>query len=138
MRAFRIALGLGALLLFAAQFAYAAVSVRGVVRDPSGAPVKDADVSIATAERSIVGSTRTDAQGAFVIDVPVPGVYLVAINAAGFAEARLSVTVSASGAQPVDVVLRIGRLEDAVTVTATAGLVQDIRTAGQPVNVIDS
>ena len=138
MHAFRIALGIGALLLFAAQFAYAAVSVRGVVRDPSGAPVKDADVSIATAERSVVASTKTDAQGAFVIDVPAPGVYLVSVNASGFADTRLSVTIAESGTPPLDVTLRIGQLEDEVTVTAAAGLVQDIRTAGQPVNVIDS
>src|SRR5690242_17558775 len=138
MHVFRIALGIGALLLFAAQFAYAAVSVRGVVRDPSGAPLKDADVSIATAERSVVASTKTDAEGAFVIDVPAPGIYLVSVTAAGFAEARQSVTIAEAGTPPLDVVLRLGQLEDEVTVTAVAGLVQDIRTAGQPVNVIDA
>lgn len=137
MHAFRIIFGLGALLLFAAQFAYAAVSVRGIVRDPSGAPVRDANVSIATAERSVVGSARTDAQGSFTIEVPAPGVYLVIVSAAGFADSRLSVTVG-EAASPLEVSLRLGEFEDTVTVTAAAGLVQDIRTAGQPVNVIDA
>jgi outer membrane receptor protein involved in Fe transport len=138
MHAFRIALGIGALLLFAAQFASAAVSVRGVVRDPSGAPVKDADVSIATAERSVVGSAKTDAQGEFTIDVPAPGTYIVIVSAPGFGESRLSATVGDGESKPIDVTLQLHEFEDEVTVTAAAGLVQDIRTAGQPVNVIDS
>ena len=138
MHLFRIAVGACALLLFCAHFAYAASSVSGIVRDPSGAPIKDADVSIATAERARIASASTDASGTFRLDVPTAGVYLVVVSAPGFGESRLSVTVTADGSKPLDVTLRVREFEDEVTVTAAAGLVQDIRTAGQPVNVIDS
>ena len=81
MHLFRIAVGACALLLFCAHFAYAASSVSGIVRDPSGAPIKDADVSIATAERARIASASTDASGTFRLDVPTAGVYLVVVSA---------------------------------------------------------
>ena len=40
--------------------------------------------------------------------------------------------------KPIDVSLPVVALEEDVTVTASPGLVQDIRTLGQPVNVITS
>ena len=137
MHLFRIAVGAFAMLLLVTQFAYAAVSVSGVVRGPSGAPIRDADVSIATADRARFASVKSDARGGFKFDVPTAGTYLITVSAPGFGESRVSVTAGPDG-QPIEITLSVHAFEDEVTVTAAAGLVQDIRTAGQPVNVIYS
>ncbi len=134
----KVALSLVGALLFVASPLYAAVPVQGVVRDALGAAVGDADVVIATPERASIATARTDAVGRFQVDVPVAGVYLLIVTAPGFREARQAVTVTASALKWLDVTLHIAGLEEAVTVTAAPGLVQDARTAGQPVNVIDA
>ncbi len=134
----RIAVTLIGALLFVTQFAYAAIAVHGVVRDPLGAAVHDAGVVIATAERAPIATARTDAEGRFQLDVPVPGRYLLTVTSPGFTETRQGLTVTASGMKPVDVSLQIAGFAEDVTVTASPGLVQDIRTLGQPVNIITS
>jgi len=134
----RIAVTCAAVLLFVTPFVYAAVAVQGIVRDPQGAAVRDADVVIATPDRASLASARTDAQGRFQLEVPVPGSYLLIVTSPGFKETRLALAVPASGAKPVDVSLQLAGLEEDVTVTAAPGLVQDVRTAGQPINVIDA
>jgi hemoglobin/transferrin/lactoferrin receptor protein len=134
----RIALTCAGVLLFVVRFAHAAIAVHGVVKDPLGAAVRDAEVVIATPERASLAKARTDEQGRFQVDVPVPGGYLLIVTSPGFKETRLPVTVAAAGMKPVDVSLQIAGLEEDVTVTAAPGLVQDVRTAGQPVNVIDA
>jgi outer membrane receptor protein involved in Fe transport len=131
----RIALTFVGVLLFIAQVVYAAVTVSGIVRDPSGAPVEGAQLVIATPGRASIASARTDAQGRFQIEAPAPGSYLLIASARGFQDARQSLIVE-SGMKSIDVALPFVALEEDVTVTASPGLVQDIRTLGQPVNVI--
>jgi outer membrane receptor protein involved in Fe transport len=123
-------------LLFGTQLAHAAVTVQGVVRDPSGAPVPAATLVIATPDRASIATVRSDAQGRFQFEAPAPGRYLLTAIAAGFRETRQSIAVLESGMQPIEVSLAIGGVEEDVTVTASPGLVEDVRTAGQPVNVI--
>ena len=96
-----------------------------------------AQVVIATPERASIATARTDAQGRFRIDAPAPGSYLLIVSARGFQDARQSLTIAASGMKPIDVSLLVVALEEDVTVTASPGLVQDIRTLGQAVNIID-
>ena len=138
MHLFRIGLGAFALLLCVSQFAYAALKVSGVVRDPSGAPVAGADIVITTPDRASLGTARTSAQGQFEIDAPAPGRYLLIVRAEGFREVRQAIAAGDDGAKPLEITLSIMGLEEDVTVTASPGAVQDIRTVGQPVNVISS
>ena len=137
-RRLRIALTLVGAWLFITPVVYAAVALHGVIRDPLGAPVASADIVIATPDRAPVAGARTDAAGRFQIEVPAPGRYLLIVTAPGFTEMRHAVTVTASATGAVDLALQIAGLEEHVTVTAAPGLVQDARTAGQPLNVIDA
>jgi hypothetical protein len=123
-------------VLFVTQVAYAFFSVHGVVRDSSGAPVQDAEIVMATPERASVATARSDSEGRFQLDVPIPGRYLVTVLSPGFKEVRQAVTVLESGTKPIEIVLSVAGFEEDVTVTASPGVVQDVRTAGQPVNVI--
>jgi hemoglobin/transferrin/lactoferrin receptor protein len=138
LRSLRIAANMVGVLLFVAQFAYAAVNVTGVVRDPSGAPVAGADIVVATSERASIATARTDTQGRFHFDAPSAGRYLLIVTAKGFEETRHGITVVESGMKPLDIVLPFVSFEEDVTVTASPGLVQDLRTLGQPVNIITS
>ena len=93
----RIALTFAGALLLVAQCVFAAVPLHGVVRDPLGGAVRDADIVIATPERASIVTARTDAEGRFALTVPVPGVYLLIVTSPGFMATRLAVTVTAAG-----------------------------------------
>ena len=125
-------------LLLVTPLVYAAVNLQGVVRDPSGAPVSGAAIVIATPERASIATATSDAQGKFQLEAPAPGRYLLIVKADGFREIRQSITVAESGTPAIEVALAIGAIEEDVTVTASPGLVEDTRTAGQPVNVINA
>jgi hemoglobin/transferrin/lactoferrin receptor protein len=119
-----------------AAAAHAAVSLTGVVRDTSGAPVADAQVVVLTAERTSIATTRTDAQGRFTLQVPSPGRYLLIASAPSLGESRTAVTAAGGEPLPIEIVLHIGPLREEVTVTATPSLVDDLLRVGQPVTVV--
>ena len=128
-----------ALVLHAAAGAAAeAIDVEGSVKDASGASVAGATVAVLTAEQTSIATVRTDAAGKFTLSVPSAGRYLLVVTAPSLEESRLAITVNATGRTPVEVVLRPGPLREDVTVTAAPNLVEDVRRAGQPVNVIDA
>jgi hypothetical protein len=114
------------------------ISLAGIVRDSSGAVVGRADVSLLTAEQTIVKTTQTDDQGRFTLEGVPPGRYLLTVAFPGFSERRLAVTASTSGGKNLDVTLEPEGYRSEVTVTANPGLVQDTAAVAQPVNVIDA
>jgi outer membrane receptor protein involved in Fe transport len=129
------------LCLVAAPAAWAADtggSVKGVVRDSSGAVVVGADVALLTAQQTSVSSTRTGADGRFVFENVPSGRYVLLVSFPGFAERRTAVSVGGTTAATVDVTLDPTPVQAEVTVTATPGLAQDIQAVSQPVNVIES
>ncbi len=136
MAAFRLCTSVCLALCAVAQIAHAAITLRGAVRDSSGAPVAGATIVLATAERAGITMARSDAQGRFALDAPAAGNYLVIVTAPGFQEARRSVLVSDSGSDSLDITLSVRSMSEEVTVTAAPALAQDVRIAGQPVNVI--
>ena len=118
--------------------AQSVISLAGIVRDSSGAVVGRADVSLLTAEQTIVKTTQTDEQGRFKLEGVPPGRYLLAVAFPGFSERRLAVTASTLGGKDLDVTLEPEGYRSEVTVTANPGLVQDTAAVAQPVNVIDA
>jgi len=113
-------------------------SVKGVVRDSSGAVVVGADVALLTAQQTSVHSTRTGADGVFAFDNVPPGRYVLLVSFPGFAARRTAVSVGGTTAATVDVTLDPTPVQAEVTVTATPGLAQDVQAVSQPVNVIES
>ena len=127
-----------AVWVLTAVAASAAISITGAVKDPSGAVVAGATVLIMTAEQTAVSVGQTDAQGRFTLDVPSPGRYLLVARKEGLGETRIPLTVVEQGPLTVDITMQINALRDDVTVTASPSVVEDVRRAGQRVNVIDS
>ena len=127
------------LLATAPRFATAVEpgSVLGVVRDPAGAPVLGASVSLLSPLGSIAATTRTDAAGEFRLDAVPPGSYVLAAALPGFTTRRLAVRVEANrAAEPLAVDLQPEAYRDEITVTATPGRAVALEDVPQRVNVI--
>lgn len=92
-------------------------SVRGTVRDPGGDPVKGVSISV-TQDGSEVGSTSTDADGAWQIDVPEPGTYQVEVDLATLPN---GVVPKERGGEVVEVTVDEGDAEPVILPLVTEG-----------------
>ena len=118
-----------ALAVLVPSAAYAQASLTGVVRDTSGAVLPG--VTVEAASPALIEKVRTavtDGNGRFQIVDLRPGTYTVTFSLAGFnAVRREGVVLSGSGVTSVDGELRVGALEETITVTGEAPVV-DVQT----------
>ncbi len=94
-------------------------SLSGVVLDPSGAAIADAQVDLLGDKSQVIVRTSTDAVGAFRLDNIGPGKYTLEFHADGFRDTRVETAVSAKRSPAVRVVMPISVETESVTV-ATA------------------
>ena len=111
--------------------------INGTVKDPDGAVVSGASVSLLNAYRAVIAATTTDAEGRFTLEKLEPGDYQLNIESTGFVRHRSAVRVTQSDAQPLAIVLEVTPVAEQVTITAEAGLVSDTRKVDTQVNVIN-
>jgi hypothetical protein len=105
--------------------------ILGTAKDSSGALVPGARITIAERDTGAVRQAATDSQGAYTVPLLPPGVYSVTVESAGMQRAvRRNVQVQITERVPVNFVLAVGSLEEVVTVSAEAPLVQ-VETASQ-------
>ncbi len=110
--------------------------ISGVVRDPQGSAVPQADLSLLDAGQVVRGTGKSDALGRFRFSGVPTGHYILTVKSPGFAERRLAVQVRDASPQTLDISLEVLPLRETVTVTAHAGVVEDVDAVAQPVNVI--
>jgi hypothetical protein len=70
-----------------------APTVQGVVADPTGAIVPNAEVDLLNADGSIAGTTKSDEVGNFLMAAPHAGSFTLVISEPGFETVHLPVTV---------------------------------------------
>lgn len=100
-------------------------SVVGNVTDQTGAVVPDAKVTITNKGTGQVRDAVTNSNGEYSILNVLPGVYDIKITKQGFSSAtQTDVTVSANNALRLDVAMKIGNVNDVVSVTADATVLQ--------------
>jgi len=136
MRRLRGALFLviGYVLLFPA-LAHAQASLAGVVRDNTGAVLPG--VTVEATSQVLIEKSRTavtDGTGQYRITELPPGTYTLTFTLAGFNVAkREDIEVRGSGVVPISVDLRVGALEETVTVTGESPLVDTQTTRRETV-----
>jgi len=110
-------------LLFAAQMLaqLSTSALNGVVRDPTGAVVPNATISLAAVATSVVRTTISNGAGEYVFTSLTPGQYTVQASAAGFSVKKVSQFLLATGQTgTIDFKLTLGSESTSVTVEAGA------------------
>ena len=99
-------------------------SVAGSVKDMSGAALTGASVTVKHVETGLVRSVQADANGSYsVTSLPV-GEYEITAEKMGFRrEVRNGITLAVAQQALVDLTLQVGSIEQQVTVTGEAPLV---------------
>ena len=130
MRSVRLAVLLGIVLLPAAT--YAQSSVAGSVKDTSGAVLPGVTVEAASpALIEKVRSVTTDATGQYKIVDLRPGTYTVSFSLTGFSVVkREGIELAGSGTVQVNADLKVGTLEETITVTGETPIV-DVQNAAR-------
>ena len=111
-------------------------TIVGTVTDPSGAAVADAVVSIKNIAKGTVLAYRTDQNGYYRAPFLIPGPYEVRVEKPGFrAAVQSGIGLQVDQQAKVDVALTVGQVNETLTVTAEAPLVESQNaTLGQVVN----
>ncbi|HEY0379794.1 MAG TPA: carboxypeptidase regulatory-like domain-containing protein [Pyrinomonadaceae bacterium] len=124
----------GLLLAAAALFAPApaalaqgttGATLRGVVKDPAGAAVPDATVTIVSKARGDERHVTSSDDGTYVFTSVDPGVYSLTVEASGFKKhQQTDVSLAPSQTRSADVDLEIGVASETVTVTTEPPLIK--------------
>ena len=100
-------------------------AVVGTVTDPSGAPIKDADVAVTDSDRGTVWTAKTNDSGAYNLPRLPVGNYSVKVSATGFQTAvHPPFTLTLNQTARIDVQMQIGQITETVEVTGAAPVLQ--------------
>ncbi len=112
------------LLLLASIQAWGQVdtgSIVGVVRDASGAPIADGQVTLTSQETGQITTARTNTSGEYTFSPVKIGTYTVTMQQPGFEKViHSNVVVTVQSHVLVDISLSPGQLNETVTVTSGA------------------
>src|SRR5215831_6010768 len=105
--------------------AFAQASIAGAVKDASGGLLPG--VSVEASSPALIEKVRaavTDGSGRYRIEALPPGVYTITFTLPGFTTVkREGLTVSGSAGTTVDAELRVGGVQETITVTGDAPVV---------------
>lgn len=127
-----------ALLIPAAAFAQTTSSgtIRGVVKDPTGAVIPDASITLTQNSTGSERRTKTNSEGNFTIPALEPGTYTLTVEGANFKKhVQSNLVVSPSEMKGIEIKMEIGAATESVTVSAAA--TEEIKTeTGERSNTI--
>ncbi len=108
-----------ALVMFPQTPAPDVQSLRGVVRDQTGAVLQGAAVELASESGAVLRTVVTDGRGEYLIDRIAPGAYALKVQFEGFKPATVRVRVTARRVQaPQTIVLDLASQSQELTVNA--------------------
>jgi len=100
-------------------------SIVGTVKDPSGAIVPNAKVTVADLDHGQTSSTTTNADGEFVVSPLRVGRYTVAVEQAGFKKTITDpITLDVQQRAVVNMVLQVGQITESVVVSSATPLLE--------------
>src|SRR5579884_1244552 len=108
----------------------ATAQVSGIVTDPTGAAVVNAQVSITETDKSATRSTTTDAGGLYIFaELPV-GPYRLEVKAPGFKDyVRSGIVLVVNNNIQVNVAMQVGAINEKVEVSAETSQVETKETS---------
>jgi hypothetical protein len=110
-------------------------TITGTVKDPAGAVVPSAPITVKNTETGAVFEAATTATGNYTITQVPAGIYELTAGAAGFSKyIQEGITVQTAQVLRIDVVLQVGSTQESVTVTADAPLLRT-ESAEQSTNI---
>ena len=110
-------------------------TVTGVVTDATGAVLPGVTVSVKNTETGVQQDVVTNAEGRYQVLYVNPGTYSVTAQLAGFKRfVNAATRVGVSDVVRVDIVLQAGGVEETVTVTADASLMNTSAVSGTTVD----
>jgi Carboxypeptidase regulatory-like domain/TonB dependent receptor len=99
--------------------------ITGTVEDPTGAVLQNAAIAIINDDTNVRITTKSTATGTYVFDDVIPGKYTVEAEAPGFQKYVVrGVIVQVQQIDNIDVHLATGNVQQSVTVTAAAPLLE--------------
>ncbi|HTW80547.1 MAG TPA: carboxypeptidase regulatory-like domain-containing protein [Terracidiphilus sp.] len=99
----------------------ATATVNGVVKDPNGAAIPNAQVELTNVNTGVVRKTATNADGVYDFPSVVPGSYSMQVSSGGFAAvSQPPVTLEVGQTATFDFQLKVGSTSSTVTVNAAA------------------
>ena len=120
-----ILLALTLLVAPCAQAQFDTASVLGTIKDPSGAGIASASVTLLSPSKGVSVVRQTDANGNYEFTNVQPGEYSISVTAANFEkEDTGQFTVTVGARQRVDLTLRIGTDAQTVQVSGAASLLE--------------
>jgi hypothetical protein len=100
-------------------------TLRGTVKDPNGAVVAKATVTLVNQATKDERKTTTNQDGVYVFSAVTPGTFSVKVENSGFKKAeQTGLTLSPSDNRALDITLQVGAASETVTVTASAEVLQ--------------
>ncbi|MCX6596813.1 MAG: TonB-dependent receptor plug domain-containing protein, partial [Acidobacteria bacterium] len=96
-----------------------AASLRGLIRDPQGAPLKQAQVRLFAQNSGSAVSTVSQNDGSYAFERLPAGPYVIEVEVELFRTATASVTVTPGNAATYDVKLQLAGVNQSVLVTAS-------------------
>jgi hypothetical protein len=108
-------------------------SLQGVVKDPQGAAISSAIVTITNTETSAARKTISDESGAYGFLQVLPGPYKLEVQSPGFSTKTSNVTLQVNAPSTLDLQMDLGKTSDVVNVMAeTTAVNTENATVGNP------
>jgi hypothetical protein len=98
----------------------ATTSLRGVVKDPSGAVVPNAQITLTNAANGQVQSVASNAAGEYSFTQLTPSHYTISVTAAGFGEQKKAAELIVDQPATIDFTMTLKSLAEVVNVSAAA------------------
>ncbi len=103
-------------------------TIVGNVKDPTGAVVPGATITVTQTQTGLTRQVKTDSRGGYTASTLSAGTYTVKIEAKGFRTySKSNVAVAVSTVSRVDAALQIGAVSQEVQVSASAAVLQTDR-----------
>src|SRR5689334_10255300 len=94
-------------------------TLRGTVKDPQGAVLRDASITLINERTKDERRAKSSEDGTYTFSAVAPGTYTVKVEAAGFKTASQSnLTIETSGTQALDITMEIGPPTETVTISS--------------------